>query len=220
MSNPMIVVVGAGPGIGAAVARRFGRAGHDVALIARSSQRLDQLGAELQAEQITTGWTALDATDEAALTAAIGRFGTFSGAIRHLHFNPSAYTSKNALELGVEELVDDVRLGVGSLLTAVRAARPFMSAGARITATGGATADHPWATAASLGVQKAALRNLVTALDATLSPDGIRAMSLTVAGTVKDGTPFAPALIADALYDIAQTEGDFWATEIRYAGHE
>jgi NAD(P)-dependent dehydrogenase (short-subunit alcohol dehydrogenase family) len=220
MSDPVIVVVGAGPGIGAAVARRFGRAGYGVALIARTPEPLDQLGEQLQSEGITTGWTALDATDEPALTAAIDRFGNFSGAIQHLHFNPSAFTAKNPLELGVDDLLEDIRLGVGSLLTAVRAARPFMSTGARITATGGATADKPWAAAASLGVQKAALRNLVTSLDATLAPDGIRAMSLTVAGTVKDGTPFAPDLIADTLYDLAHTDDEFWATESRYTGRE
>jgi hypothetical protein len=36
-----VTIVGAGPGVGAAVARRFGREGHPVALVARNRDRLD-----------------------------------------------------------------------------------------------------------------------------------------------------------------------------------
>jgi NAD(P)-dependent dehydrogenase (short-subunit alcohol dehydrogenase family) len=220
VTNPVIVVIGAGPGIGAAVARRFGRAGSDVALLARSLGRLEALGAELQADGITAGWTVVDVRDDNGLRAAIERFGQHAGSIQHLHFNPVAFTYTSALELSVEGLLDDVRVGVASLMSAVQAARPFLSAGARITATGGGTADSPRPVAVSLGVQKAALRNLVTALDATLAPDGIRAMSLTVAGTVKEGTPFDPTAIAETLFQAAQTEAEFWADEVRFTGSE
>ncbi len=220
MDQGAVVVIGAGPGIGAAVARRFAQAGFAPALVARSPGPLEQLGRQLESEGFTTGWTPVDVTDASALSVAIERLAEHTGSIGHLHFNPSAFTSKDALSLSAEELLTDLRLGVAGLLTAVQAARPYMSTGARVTATGGATADRPWPSAASLGVQKAALRNLVTSLDATLAADGIRAMSLTVAGDVKDGTPFDPAFIADALYRASQTDSDFWATEQRFTGHE
>jgi len=216
MSSPVIVVIGAGPGIGAAVARKFGKKGYAVALIARSADRLDALGGSLQREGITSGWTAVDITDEQALTATITRFGEFSGHIDVLHFNPSALRQKAPLELSPDELLDDVRLGVASLLTAVQAARPFMSAGGRITVTGSQAADRPWNQAASLGVQKAALRNLVTSIDKTLSADGIRAMSLTVNGTLAPGTRFAPDHIAEALFAAAATPADSWQVEVPY----
>ena len=214
------IVVGAGPGIGMAVARRFGQAGYQPALLARSEAKLEQLGKQLQQEGYTTGWSAVDVTDEAALREAVSRFGEHSGSIGHVHYNPSTFRRSDALSLTPDELLADVRLGAASLLTSVQAALPFMPAGARVTATGGATADRPWQQAASLGVQKAALRNLVTALDAALSGHGIRAMSLTVAGTVQEGTPLDPAFIADALYEASQTESEFWASEIRFTGHE
>jgi NADP-dependent 3-hydroxy acid dehydrogenase YdfG len=220
MANPVVIVVGAGPGIGAAVARRFGRAGYSPALIARSPDKLEALGKQLQSEGFTTGWTDVDVTDGPALTTAVERFGGFSGAVQHLHFNAFAYTAKDALTLTADELLGDLRTGVASLLTAVQAARPFMSAGARVTVTGGSAADRPSPQVASLGVQKAALRNLVIALDAALAPEDIRAMSLTVAGTVKEGTPFDPSYIADAIYDAGQTDSDFWDTEIRFTGRE
>jgi NAD(P)-dependent dehydrogenase (short-subunit alcohol dehydrogenase family) len=218
MTNPVVVVVGAGRGLGSAVASRFGRAGYDVALIARTEATLTAIGEALQAEDVTAGWTAVDITDEDALRASISRFGEHTGRIDVLHFNPSAFTEKSPLELTPAELLSDVHLGVASLLTAVQAARPFMSDGGRITATGSMSADQPWSRAASLGVQKAALRNLVASVDATLRGDGIRAASVTVRGTIAEGTPFDPALIADAIFEVAQGPDDDWRTEVPFTG--
>jgi NAD(P)-dependent dehydrogenase (short-subunit alcohol dehydrogenase family) len=218
MSDPLIVVVGAGPGLGASVARRFGREGYAVALISLDADPLEELGTTLQGEGIPTGWTPVDITDEQALSEAITRFGGFTGAIDVLHFNPSAFRQKDPLHLTPDELLDDVRLGVGSLLTALQAARPFMSEGARVTATGSMAADQPWNEAASLGVQKAALRNLVRSIDATLEPDGIRAVSLTVNGTLAPGTAFSHDQVADALFRAANQPTEGWQAEVTYDG--
>jgi len=218
MANPVIVVLGAGPGVGAAIARRFGQAGYDPALISRSEDQVAELGRQLQTEGFTTGWAAADLTDVEALTAAIERFGEHSGAIQHLHFNPSVTRMKNVLTLTVDELLADLRVSIGGLVTAVQAARPFMNRGARITATGSRAADHPWADATTLGIQKAGLRNLVQAIDLTLAPDGIRAMSLTVNGTLAPDSPFDPRYIADALFDASQTDHEFWSSEVRFDG--
>ncbi len=216
--NPVIVIVGAGPGLGAALARRYGRAGYDVALLSRSQQQLDELGADLQAAGITTGWTALDVTDDAALRAAVTRFGQHAGHLDVLHFNPSAFRHQDPLSLTPEDLLQDVRLGVGALLTAVQAARPFLAAGARITATGSMAADQPWNEAASLGVQKSGLRNLVRSIDTTLRPDGIRAVSVTVNGTLQPGTAFDPGLVAEAIFAAAHQDESQWRAELPYDG--
>ena len=218
MSNPVIVVVGAGPGLGASIARRYGSAGYDVALIARSEEKLEVLGRHLQQAGITTGWSAVDITDDAALSEAITRFGGHTGHLDVLHFNPSVFRQKDPLELTPDELLDDVRLGAAALLTSVQAARPFMGAGARITVTGSVAADHPWNEAASLGVQKAALRNLVHSVDATLAPDGIRAMTLTVRGTLDPDTRFSPDLVAEALHRAATVPDELWQVEVPYDG--
>jgi NAD(P)-dependent dehydrogenase (short-subunit alcohol dehydrogenase family) len=220
MANPVIVVLGAGPGVGGAVARRFGKAGYHPALISRDPAQLQELGEQLQTEGVTTGWTALDLTEPAALTEAIQRFGGHAGSIDHVHFNPSAFRHKTPLELTADELLDDVRLGIAPLLTALQAARPFMSSGARVTATGSMAADSPWNEAASLGVQKAGLRNLMKSVDTTLAPDGIRAVTVTVAGTLGVGTAFDPAFVADAIYLAAQTDEEFWMTEVVFKGRD
>ncbi|MGI8900399.1 MAG: SDR family oxidoreductase [Nocardioides sp.] len=218
MTQPVLVVIGAGPGLGAAVARRFDRSGHSVALASRDETRLEQLGTTLQQEGITAGWTAVDITDHDALHAAVTRFGGFSNRIDVLHFNPSAFREKDPLQLTPAELLEDVGLGVGGLLTAVQAARPFMSAGARVIATGSRASDRPWHRAASLGVQKAGLRNLVRSVDATLSDHGIRAVTVTVNGTLAAGTPFDPEHVADAIHDAAGQREEAWQVEVAFDG--
>ena len=64
------VVVGAGPGIGLAVARRFAREGFAVGLIARRQDALDGYVLELLGEHDVVLGVAADAADPAALEAA------------------------------------------------------------------------------------------------------------------------------------------------------
>lgn len=218
MDTKVLVVVGAGPGVGAAVARRFGREGYDVALVARDPGRLDALSTDLEEEGITTHWAPADIADERALRKAIQRFGERRGHIDVLHFNPSVYRPKDPLALTPDELLEDLRVGTAALLTAVQAAAPFMPPGSRITITGSMAADRPSAQAASLGVQKAAVRNLVLSLDKTLAPKGIRAMSLTVNGTLAAGTAFSPERVADALCSCAATSDEDWRPEVAFDG--
>lgn len=218
MDNKVLIVVGAGPGVGASVARRFGRAGYDVALIARSRDFLERLATELQESGVTAGWTPVDIADAQALTAAIERFGRHLGHVDALHFNPSVFRQRDPLTLSPAELLADVNVGVASLLTAVQAARPVMPRGARITATGSVAADQPWHEACSLGVQKAALRNLVMSLDRTLAPEGIRAMSLTVKGVLAQDSPFAPERVAEAIHAATLTPEAEWRSEVSFEG--
>ncbi len=214
----MIIVVGAGPGIGASVARAFGAQGYAVALIARGQEYLDELGAELQEAGVTTGWTPCDITDSYAVTAAVERFAQFSGQIDVVHFNPSAFRQENPLHLTPAELLDDLRLGVASLLSVVQAAKPHLAKDARIVVTGSRAADRPWHEAASLGVQKAAVRNLVQSIDATLSPEGVRAVTVTVNGTLEAGTPFAPEHVAEAILAAVRQPADQWQVEVPFNG--
>ena len=159
-----------------------------------------------------------DVTDAAAATEAIAGLGERLGRVDLLHFNPSAFRGKHPMELTAEELLADVALGVGALLTAVQAARPFMVEGGRVTVTGSMAADQPSPAAASLGVQKAGVRNLVQSLDATLKPDGIRAVTVTVRGALGRTGPFTPDRVAEALVAASRQHEDDWRTEVPYDG--
>ena len=218
MSRPVIVVVGAGPGVSGSVARRFAGEGYDVALLGQDQQVLDDLVLALEARGATVGHAVADVTDEQAARDAVRRMGEHTGRIDVLHFNPSAFREKDPLSLTVAELLEDVALGVGALLTVVQAARPFMSAGGRISVTGSMAADEPWEKAASLGVQKAGVRNLVHSIDKTLAPDGIRAVSVTVRGSLAREGAFTPDRVAEALWSAVTTEDAQWRSEVPYSG--
>lgn len=218
MENPAIVIVGAGPGVSGSVARRFASAGYNVALFGNDQTVLDSLAQELAAPDRQVITAVVDITDTAAAREAIDRIGRQLQRIDVLHFNPSAFREQTPMELTVDDLLEDVALGVGGLLTAAQAARPFMSAGGRVTVTGSMAADKPWNRAASLGVQKAGVRNLVHSLDTTLAPDGIRAVSVTVQGTLSSEGPFAPVNVAEAIWQAAHQSEDDWASEVPYAG--
>ncbi|MEV4229069.1 SDR family NAD(P)-dependent oxidoreductase, partial [Streptomyces bobili] len=49
---PVIAVIGAGPGLGLSIARRFGKEGFQVALVSRTQDKLDALAARLAEEGI------------------------------------------------------------------------------------------------------------------------------------------------------------------------
>ena len=221
VSNPLALVVGAGPGLGAAVAGGLGAAGYDVALVARSESKLAEIGGALQSAGVRAGWAAADVADAAALEAAVSRLGEQAGRIDVLHYNVVAFRSARVQQLNAADLLDDLAVGAASLLTAVSAVRPLMSPGGVVLATGSVAADRPMPSAASLGVQKAALRNLVAALDRDLRKDGIRAACVTVRGTIAPGTAFDPERIAEvfvALATNAVNAGDDWQTEVAYTG--
>lgn len=212
------IVVGAGPGVSGSFARLLADDGWDVGLIGADQTVLDELTADLEGRGATVGKARADVTDIGSATAALTRMAEHTGRVDLLHFNPSAFREKDPLDLTVAELLQDVALGVGALLTAVQAVRPFMAAGARVTVTGSMAADQPWHKAASLGVQKAGVRNLVHSIDATLRDDGIRAVSVTVRGTLAKEGPFTPDRVAQALLAAMRQDESSWRTEVPYDG--
>lgn len=217
-SRPVILVVGTGPGVSRSVARRFVSDGYDAALIGNDERPVRSVAAELEELGATVRTAVTDVTDvDAAKEAITGVVEPF-GRVDLLHFNPSAFREKDPLELEVDELLADVALGVGALLTSVQAARPYLTEGARITVTGSMAADKPWHRAASLGVQKAGVRNLVHSIDTTLRDSGVRAVSVTVRGSLATEGPFTPDRVAEAIHAAAHQDETDWRTEVSYAG--
>lgn len=217
MTSPVYVVLGAGPGLGLATARRFARGGYAVALAGQTAERTEPLAESLRSEGFIAYADGVDLLDEASIRGVIARIGERYGRIDLLHFNPSAWREKTPLELTIAELLEDVTFGAAALLPAVQAAVPFFGDGARVLVTGSAAADKPWNGAASLGVQKAAVRNLVTTLDATLAPD-VRAVAVQINGMLAKEGPFSPAPIADALWAAATRPDADWTPQVAYDG--
>ncbi|MFI9403205.1 SDR family NAD(P)-dependent oxidoreductase [Nocardia sp. NPDC052316] len=217
MSAPVLLVLGAGPGVGLAVARLFARDDYAVFLACRLPEEAEPLAAQLRGEGFDAEGVGVDLSDPADVTRVVTEVGEQHGRIDVLHFNPSMFRHADPLQLSVPELIEDFTIGAAALLPAVQAALPFFAEGARVLVTGSAAADKPWNQAASLGVQKAAVRNLVTSLDTTLAPKGIRAVAVQINGVLGEGA-FTRDRVAEALHAAAVRPLDEWTPHTSYDG--
>ncbi|MEV6254836.1 SDR family oxidoreductase [Nocardia sp. NPDC051911] len=217
MTAPVLLVLGAGPGVGLSVARLFAADGFTAALACRLPEEAEPLAQQLREQGFDAEGIGVDLRDPADVARVVAGVGERHGRIDVLHFNPSVFREADPLRLSVAELLEDLTVGAGALLPAVQAARPFLSEGARVLVTGSAAADKPWHRAASLGVQKAAVRNLVTSVDATLAPEGIRAVAVQINGVLGEGA-FTRDRVAGALYAAATRPAEGWTPHVSYDG--
>ena len=218
MTSPVYVVLGAGPGLGLSAARRFARGGYAVTLVGHTAEEMEPLAQVLRDEGFDAEPDGVELTDADDVTRLVTGIGERHGRIDVLHFNPSAFRQVDALHLTTAQLFEDIAVGVAPVLPAVQAAKPFMRDGARVLVTGSQAADTPWHEAPSLGIQKAAVRNLVTSLDATLAPDGIRAVAVQVNGVLSKEGPFSPPQVAEALYAATVRPDEGWTAQVPYDG--
>lgn len=212
------LVAGAGPGISGHLARLLAAERRDLALLGADPDVLGSLAEELRAAGVEVVVAEVDLTDDAATRAAVDRAAGQVGPLALVHVNPSAWRGADPLELTPAELLADVALGVGALLSVVQAAHPHLAAAARVSVTGSMAADEPSYDAASLGVQKAGVRNLVRSLDARLAEEGRRAVSVTVRGALADDGPFSHAAVARAVRDAVDQPAERWRAELPYDG--
>ncbi|MFG2440527.1 SDR family NAD(P)-dependent oxidoreductase [Streptomyces sp. NPDC048508] len=99
-------LIGAGPGLGAAVARRFGRHGFDIALVSRSQAHLDTLAARLGDDGVTARGFAADVRDPDALNAALDAATSTLGPIEVVQYSPVPHKDfmKPVLQTTTEDL--------------------------------------------------------------------------------------------------------------------
>jgi len=190
-TKPVCAVVGIGPGLGAALARRFAHEGYAVLGLARDPAKL--------ALEPGVALRAADAADAGGLAAAL-REGARAAddPVEVLLYNAyrAIMAEGGASSLDPGALVEDFRVNVAGALAAAWAVLPGMLAAGRgtILFTGGGLALDPtgWLPAASLAIGKAGLRSLAFTLHAELAPRGVHAGTVTVAGMIRPGTAFDP----------------------------
>lgn len=210
------IVAGAGPGVSGHLARLLAGEGRPLGLLGRDPDVLDGLRSEALELGVPCETALVDLADDPTTRVGVTDLVARLGPVALVHFNPSAYRAADALQLTPAQLADDMAVGVGALLSVVQAARPAMVSGSRVSVTGSMAADRPSPAAASLGVQKAAVRNLVHSLDSTLAEHDIRAVSVTVRGTLSAAGPFAHAAVARAIREALDQDASTWRAELSY----
>ena len=125
---PVIAIIGAGPGLGAAVARRFGREGFSIALISRNQSKLDAMAAELRAGGVTASGFAADVRVPAEVETALARAAAQLGPVSVLQYSPlpSRDYLKPVLDMTPELALEALQFSALGLIHAVRAVLPAM----------------------------------------------------------------------------------------------
>ncbi|MDT0318787.1 SDR family NAD(P)-dependent oxidoreductase [Streptomyces millisiae] len=207
-------LVGAGPGLGLAAARRFGAAGHSVALVARDRGHLDALTAELAGADITARGFTADALDPASLTAALAEAATALGPVEILQYSPvpRADFMRPVLDTGADDLDDPLTFSLRSPVTCVNAVLPGMRELGRGTLlfVNGGSAVRPHPERAGTSVAFAAESAYARMLHDALAPENIHAAQLIVPGAIRpDAEHSSPTALAERLYDIHRTRDAF-----------
>jgi len=214
-----LLLVGAGPGLGMAVARRFALGSYQVTLVARSPDSLRDLADALAGTGAKINTIAADASDPDALGARMRELYLGNGAPGIIIYNAVMGAPDRLLTSSVAHFQTAYSVDVISAIVVAQVAAPAMRAAGfgTILVTGGGFADHPIPALATVSLGKAALRSAATMLGADLEPDGIRVATLTIAGQIVTGTSFDPERIAERYWEVVHVDGP-WQSEFRFTG--
>ncbi|MEU2771756.1 SDR family NAD(P)-dependent oxidoreductase [Streptomyces sp. NPDC007162] len=207
-------LIGAGPGLGVAAARRFGTAGHTVALIARGAEHLDGLTAELARDGIEGRGFAADVLDPASLTAALHAAADTLGPIEILQYSPVPRGDfmKPVLDTTATGLDDPLAFSVKGPVTAVNAVLPGMRALGRGTLlfVNGGSAVRPHPERAGTSIAFAAESAYAAMLHDALVGENIHVAQLVVPGAIRPDAEYSsPQALAERLYALHAERGAF-----------
>lgn len=195
MTYTSALIVGAGSGLSASLARLFAQNGMRVALAARSTDKLATLAQETKASL-----HACDATDRAQVDKL---FAALDPAPDVVVYNASYRTRGPFTELDPAEVAKAIDVSAfGGFLVAQAAARLMLPKGhGAILFTGASASVKGYAQSASFAMGKFALRGLAQSLARELSPQGIHVAHFVIDGGIASARRLPSSDNPDALLD-------------------
>lgn len=223
--KPLVVVVGAGPGIGAAVARKFAAEGFRAALVGRNERALEDIARTIPDAIVA----AADAGEPASIAAAFASIRERAGDASVLVYNtPGPFKMAGILELDPAEFEAAWRASAFGALLAAREVLPAMVAKGEGTVlfTGATAAMRGGARFSLVAAGKFTLRALAQSIARELGPKGIHAAHIVVDGVVlsdrakgwmpdrPDEAFLAPDAIADTYLMLHRQHRTAWTHEL------
>lgn len=225
--SPLAIITGVGPGTGSAMARRFHEGGYQVAMLARTAERL----ADLEGELPNAFAVPCDVADPAALTAALEGIELRAGVPKVVIHNAVGGAFGNFLDIEPEVLDRNFQVNVMALLHIARWAAPRMEAagGGALLVTGNTSAIRGKAAFAGFAPSKAAQRILTEAIAREMGPRGVHAAYLMIDAVIDlpwtrerfvdkpDDFFIKPADIAEEVWHVTHQPRSAWSflTEVR-----
>jgi len=224
----VVIVVGVGPGLGAALVRRFAQGGHAVAMVARSREFMDGLAAELKTAGGRTLAVTADVGDAAQIGRAFDAVRSKLGAPEMLLYNAGSGMWGTITEITPEQYEESWRTNAyGAFLCAKEAVSDMIKNKRGVMLFTGATAGiKAGPKSAAFGPAKFAVRGLAQSLARDLGPRGIHVAYVNVDGIIdiphirsrmsslKDEDVLKPAAIAEAYWHLANQDPSAWTQEL------
>ena len=217
--NPSALIVGAGAGLSASLARALAKEGVRVALAARSVEDLDALKRETGATTF-----ACDASARTDVEKLFVELEAAGGAPEIVIYNASYRTRGPLIELDPTEVERSIAVSAfGAFLVAQQAVRRMLpkQRGA-ILFTGASASVKGYAQSASFAMGKFALRGLAQSMARELAPQGIHVAHVVIDGGIKsarrsESSPASlldPDAIAQSYLHLIHQPRSAWSWEI------
>jgi NAD(P)-dependent dehydrogenase (short-subunit alcohol dehydrogenase family) len=215
------LIVGAGAGLSASLARVLSKEGIKVALAARSTDDLNDLAVEAGAETFSC-----DASKRSDVDKLFANLDATVGAPEIVIYNASYRTRGPFVELDPAEVEKSIAVtAFGAFLVAQQAVKRMLPNGRGVILFTGASAGvKGYAQSAPFAMGKFALRGLSQSMARELHPQGIHVAHVVIDGGIKSARRAEPAdkpaslldpdgIAASYLHIIHQPRS-VWATEI------
>ncbi|MCC3276282.1 MULTISPECIES: SDR family NAD(P)-dependent oxidoreductase [unclassified Arthrobacter] len=204
-----IAIIGAGRGLGAAVARRFGAEGFSVALISRNQAKLDALAEDLGKAGVQARGFAADVRNPESIAAALEAAAETLGPVEVLQYSPLPQKDfmRPVLETTPADLVGPVEFSIYGPVAAVHQVLPGMRflGGNRgtILFVNGGSAVKPGRGVTGTSVAFAGQAAYAQLLNEVLGEEGIHVSQLIIGGRIIEGDPEKdPDVLAGVLWDL------------------
>jgi NAD(P)-dependent dehydrogenase (short-subunit alcohol dehydrogenase family) len=191
------LIVGAGFGLSASLARTFAKAGMTIALAARSPEKLGNLAQETKAQIHACDAAQRDQVE--ALFAALDR----TAAPDVVVFNASYRTRGPLAELDPGDVEKALRVSAfaGFLVAQAAVRRMLPQQRGAILFTGASASVKGYAQSAPFAMGKFALRGLAQSMARELSPQGIHVAHFVIDGGIRSARRAVPLDAPDSLLD-------------------
>jgi len=204
-----LAIIGAGAGLGAAAARRFGAAGLAVGLMSRNQARVDALAKELTGDGITARGFTADVRDPASVTAALEQVAETLGTVEVLQYSPLPQKDfmRPVLETTPADLVGPVEFSIYGPVAAVHQVLPGMrllgdNRGTILFVNGG-SAITPGRNVTGTSIAFAGQAAYAQLLNEVLGEEGIQVYQLVIGGRIIAGDAEKdPDVLAGHLWDL------------------
>lgn len=228
MSEKVAAVLGVGPGLGAAISRRFAREGFAVALLARSEGSTAPVREEIERSGGEALAVETDATDAASVARAFERVRDSLGDPEVFVYNAGAFQMGGIMDLSPEDFDTCLKANCAGAFYASQQVLPAMVEQGRgsVILTGATASLRGSANFSALATGKFALRALAQSMAREFGPQGIHVAHTIIDGQIDtprvrsmspdrdESTMLSPDAIAEAYWQLHRQNSTAWTLEL------